>query len=82
MTKAFNYYHEYNKYSDSLSQEENIKKITQLQMQYEFDKQVKQREIEQAKQDAIQKRIDLYYAHLGRFPGSHNIVPAFQVADQ
>ncbi len=33
-------------------------------MQYEFDKELKQREIEQAKQDAVQKRKDLIYIML------------------
>jgi len=61
MTKAFNYYRDYKKYSDSLSQEENIKKITQLEMQFEFDKKIKQRELEQARKDSIQKRKELIY---------------------
>ena len=60
-SKALDYYREYDTYSDSLSHEENIKKITQLQMQYEFDKEMKQREVEQAKQNAIQKRKELVY---------------------
>ncbi len=61
IVQAFNFYQEYDEYSDSLSDKENIKKITQLQMQYEFDKQVKQREAEHAKHDAIQKRKELVY---------------------
>ncbi len=61
MTKAFNYYREYNLYSDSLSQEKNIKKITQLEMQFEFDKKMKQRELEQTRKDSIQKRKELIY---------------------
>lgn len=61
VSNAFRYYREYNTYSDSLSQEDNIKKITQLQMQYEFDKELKQREIEQEKQEAQQRRKELIY---------------------
>jgi len=40
--------------SDSLRNEENTKKITELGMQYEFDKQKKLNIIEQQKKDAIQ----------------------------
>lgn len=59
--KAFDYYRYHKNYSDSLSQEENIKKITQLQMQFEFDQELKQRELEQARKDSIQKRNELIF---------------------
>jgi tetratricopeptide (TPR) repeat protein len=59
--KAFDYYRYHKNYSDSLSQEENIKKITQLQMQFEFDQELKQRELEQARKDSIQKRKELIF---------------------
>lgn len=42
---------------DSLNAQENIKKITQLSMQYEFDKQQKIKELEQQKKDAIKEAI-------------------------
>ncbi|MCB0804603.1 MAG: tetratricopeptide repeat protein [Bacteroidales bacterium] len=48
-------------YSDSLSKDENIKKITQLEMQFAFDQKLREREIEQAKLDARQKRKELVY---------------------
>ncbi|MBN2663731.1 MAG: tetratricopeptide repeat protein [Bacteroidales bacterium] len=51
-------YDAYNKYiiiKDSLENEEDIKKMTQLSMQYEFDKQDKLRELEQQKKDAIKE---------------------------
>ncbi len=48
-------------YSDSISKDENIKRITQLEMQFEFDKQMKQKEIEQARIELVQKRKELIY---------------------
>lgn len=48
-------------YSDSISRDENIKKITQLEMQFAFDKEIKQKEIEQAKLESKQKRKELIY---------------------
>ena len=48
-------------YSDSLSTDENVKKITQLEMQFSFDKKMKEQEIELAKKEAIQKRKELIY---------------------
>ena len=48
-------------YSDSLSKDENIKKITQLEMQFAFDQKLREREVEQAKLDARQKRKELVY---------------------
>ena len=48
-------------YSDSLSKDENVKKLTQLEMQFEFDKQLKEKEIEQSKIEAKQKRKELTY---------------------
>ena len=51
-------------YSDSLSKDENVKKLTQLEMQFEFDKQLKEKEIEQSKVEAKQKRKELIYVML------------------
>jgi len=59
--KALRFAREFKNYSDSLSKNENIKKITQLEMQFAFDQQLREREIEQARLDAIQKRKELIY---------------------
>ncbi|MCB2221763.1 MAG: tetratricopeptide repeat protein [Bacteroidetes bacterium] len=59
--KALRFAKEFKTYSDSLSKNENIKKITQLEMQFAFDEQLREREIEQARLDAKQKRKELIY---------------------
>jgi len=48
-------------YSDSISKDENIKKLTQLKMQFEFDKKTKEKEIEELKYKETQKRKELLY---------------------
>lgn len=50
---AFINYKQYVIYADSLSNEENTKKTTQTQMQYEFDKKEAKSKSEQDKKDAI-----------------------------
>jgi len=59
--KALKYTKSFKIYSDSISKDENIKKLTQLEMQFEFDKKIKQREIEQARMESKQKRKELIY---------------------
>jgi len=51
--QALNYYEAKVNYADSLSNEENTKKLTQLEMQYEFDKKEAATQAEQEKKDAI-----------------------------
>jgi len=51
--KALKYFEQFTILNDSLYNEENTKKITQLEMQYEFDKQEAVNQIEQEKKDVI-----------------------------
>ncbi len=53
--KANNYLIKFYSLKDTLQNEENTKKMTQLSMQYEFDKTQKLQEIEQQKKDEIQE---------------------------
>lgn len=55
--KALNYYKIYKIYSDSLFNEENIRRITQLEMQYQFDSKLKEQKLNELKQ----KRQNLIY---------------------
>ena len=50
--KAFDNYSIFNKLKDSLENKQNTKQLTQLAMQYEFDKKQKIQELEQQKKDA------------------------------
>ncbi|MEZ5197267.1 MAG: tetratricopeptide repeat protein [Bacteroidales bacterium] len=59
--KALGYAKKFKNYSDSLSKDENIKKITQLEMQFNFDKKLKEQEIEQSRIASRQKRKELIY---------------------
>lgn len=52
---AYGYLASYINLKDSLQNDDNTKKMTQLAMQYDFDKQQKLQEAEQQKKDAIQK---------------------------
>lgn len=61
LEKALIYSRYYNEISDSIKNEDIIKKTTQLEMQYEFDKQNKEKELEQTRKNAIQKRKELIY---------------------
>ncbi len=58
---ALDYYKLYKMYSDSISNEQNLKKITQLEMQYKFDKLLKEKEVEQLKYKERQKRKEIIY---------------------
>ncbi|MBI4649640.1 MAG: tetratricopeptide repeat protein [Bacteroidia bacterium] len=53
--EAYEYYILFDKTDDSLSNEENTKKITQLEMQYQFDKKQKQVEFEQMQKEILHK---------------------------
>lgn len=59
--KAIKYTKLFKVYSDSISKDENIKKLTQLQMQFAFDKKLKEKEIEELKYKETQKRKELLY---------------------
>lgn len=59
--KALYYFEEYKMFSDSIESTENVRRIAQLEMQFEFDKKLKERELEQTKKDATQKRKELIY---------------------
>src|ERR1051325_284687 len=54
-TEALRYYRAYIVIRDSLQNEENIKKQTRTEMQYEFDKKESQAKTEQEKKDAVTK---------------------------
>ena len=56
---AFESYKTYILFRDSLNNEETVKKITEVQMQYEFDKKETAAKIEQLKKDSEQKRIKI-----------------------
>lgn len=45
--QAFEYFKVFKQYSDSSFNEENVRKLTQIEMQYQFDAQIKQDEIDQ-----------------------------------
>ncbi len=57
--KAFSYFKIYKTLYDSISNENTSKKITQLKMQFEFDKKTKEQELEQARKEVLQKRKEL-----------------------
>ncbi len=52
---AYNYLAKYINLKDTLQNEDNTKKMTQLAMQYEFDKKQRLQEEEQKRKDAIQQ---------------------------
>ena len=49
--KAYKYHLLYTEMNDSILSDNNTKKVTQLEMQYKHDKEIKEREIKQAKKD-------------------------------
>lgn len=51
--EALNTYMNYHQYSDSLKNEASMKEISILQMQYEFDKQEKERQVKQKRKEMI-----------------------------
>ncbi|MBU0764724.1 MAG: tetratricopeptide repeat protein, partial [Bacteroidetes bacterium] len=53
--KAYNYEIIFKNISDSIFRKEGLKKITQVEMQYKFDKQQKQQEFEQKKREIAQR---------------------------
>lgn len=59
--KALNYFKTYEEVGDSILNENSIKRITQLEMQYDFDQQMKEIELEDAKLQAQQQRKEFIY---------------------
>ena len=59
--KALNYYKMYEQYGDSILNESSIRKITQLEMQFEFDQEIKERELEDARRETAQQRKEFIY---------------------
>ena len=55
-TRAYSYFKIYKSLFDSISNEYTSKKITRLQMQFEFDKKIKEKELEQVRKESEQKR--------------------------
>jgi tetratricopeptide (TPR) repeat protein/DNA-binding CsgD family transcriptional regulator len=58
---ALKYSRIYKVISDSVLNKDIIKKIAKVELQNEFDQQLKEKELEQTKKDAIQKRKELIY---------------------
>lgn len=77
--KAFKYQQIHKLTQDSLNSEENIREITQLQMQFQFNQEIKEKEIEQMKLDMIKeeelKRQKLY-SYLGFIGGFVTLIIA------
>ncbi len=59
--KALNYSQIFKQYSDSTYNEENIRKLTQLEMQYQFDVRLKQEELDRKIQSQQHARKNLIY---------------------
>lgn len=61
---ALAYFKIYNEYKDQLLNEENLKKITRLKMQYEFDGILQKNELERVKKEATYKQKEYIYIGL------------------
>ena len=59
--KALEYYTLYKVYSDSLFNEENVRKLAQLEMQFEFDARMREAELERMAEEQKQNRLILSY---------------------
>jgi len=51
---AYKYFKIYKQFNDSLINEKKLKKITQMQMQFELDKKLRELELEQTQKDSVQ----------------------------
>jgi tetratricopeptide (TPR) repeat protein len=58
---ALVYYRTALEYTEQIQKEENIKKITQLRMQYEFDAMLRQKELEDVKRNAAHRQREMLY---------------------
>lgn len=61
INKALSYSRIFKTISDSIINEDVIKKIAKVELQNEFDQQIKEKELDQTRKDAIQKRKELVY---------------------
>jgi len=59
--KALEYYKIFEQYGDTILNESSIKKITQIEMQFEFDKKLKEKELEDARKKSAQQRKEFIY---------------------
>ncbi len=59
--KALHYHELFKIYSDSIYNEENIRRLTQLEMQYQFDTKLKENELERERAQQEQERKNLVY---------------------
>jgi len=57
--KALDYYTLYKTYSDSTYNEENVRKLTQMEMQYQFDAKMKESEMERKVEVQKRKRLNI-----------------------
>ena len=60
-SKALSFYKIHEQYGDSILNEGSIKKITQLEMQFEFDKKMKEKELDDIIKENAQQRKELIY---------------------
>lgn len=58
---ALVYYRTALEYTEQIQKEDNIKKITQLRMQYEFDAMLQQKELEDVKRSATHRQREMLY---------------------
>lgn len=78
--KAYEYERMNRSTYDTIHNEENIRKITQLQMQFDFDQQTKEKELAQMKKDLLQDeklRQQKTYTTLGIIGGILMLIVAF-----
>lgn len=59
--EALHYFEIFKQFSDSIYNEENIRKLTQLEMQYQFETRLKENELERAIDEQHQQRKNLIY---------------------
>ena len=59
--KALEYFKLYEEAGDQILSESSIRKITQLEMQHEFDEKIRERELEVAQKEAEQEKRELMY---------------------
>ncbi len=59
--KSLEYFKMYEEYGDSILNESSIKKITQLEMQFEFDEKLKEKELEDTRKENAQQRKEFIY---------------------
>jgi len=61
MDSAYKYHKVYKQVSDSVLNEGSVKKITQLEMQYEFDRKMKEKELAEARNKVAQQKREFIY---------------------